>query len=268
MRNNHYIESEWLDLVFEGKNKSYGAFLLRRNYASNMNRALILGLFFFVFCSFVPGYFFKVPKEKVVSTCIDCFPWGWGVKVEKQQYKEKKIKIVYRKKPKYNRTRLIVPIVMEDRLIKHYDWKQILSINEIETNFIDESIDTVSYTKSTKLISHSTSTDAIFVDGAKESVRLWIGNCIKLPKKVLHTSLHGKIIVSFIVDENGFVTNPEIWKDEIGDRCAKAVLSSIQKMPKWKPAIRDGKPCKQRILYPITFEYKKTVLDNFGMHQF
>lgn len=36
------------DLVFEGRNKSYGAYFLRRNYKKNLTMALLFSLFIYV----------------------------------------------------------------------------------------------------------------------------------------------------------------------------------------------------------------------------
>ncbi|MGB5033877.1 MAG: hypothetical protein WBO76_17270, partial [Saprospiraceae bacterium] len=42
------------DIVFEGRNKSYGAYFLRRRYDKSMINGILLGVIIFVFLIFLP----------------------------------------------------------------------------------------------------------------------------------------------------------------------------------------------------------------------
>ena len=55
MENNMYWQKKSIDdLVFEGRNKSYGAYLLRRIYDRHMSRAMISGIIFFILAVSAP----------------------------------------------------------------------------------------------------------------------------------------------------------------------------------------------------------------------
>jgi len=43
------LKQEWIDVVFNGRNKSYGAYDLRKSNPKNTNKALVYGIIFFVF---------------------------------------------------------------------------------------------------------------------------------------------------------------------------------------------------------------------------
>ena len=43
------LKQEWIDVVFSGRNKSYGAYELRKSNPKNTNKALLYGVIFFVF---------------------------------------------------------------------------------------------------------------------------------------------------------------------------------------------------------------------------
>ncbi|MER3463947.1 MAG: hypothetical protein C4329_05565, partial [Chitinophagaceae bacterium] len=61
------------------------------------------------------------------------------------------------------------------------------------------------------------------------------------------------VYVRFIVNENGTVTQFEIVKS-VGTTYDKEVLRVMKKMPKWKPAIQNGKNVIVTFTQPVTFQ--------------
>ena len=65
MRENLDINSkEWCDIVFEGKNKEYGAYTLRKSSNKRHGRALLIISVLFVFSLLLPGMIKTVLPEK------------------------------------------------------------------------------------------------------------------------------------------------------------------------------------------------------------
>jgi periplasmic protein TonB len=268
MASNHFMESKWIDLIFEGKNKSYGAYILRQNYDSSIKRALILGVFFFVFCSFVPGYFYNAP-DKVVDYSG---PGGCGW-VELSKYKkveEKCKKIVYRKRPK-GPLKFVPPIVTEDYIIKYYDLKakkDTIAIAQLESIMMSEvkSIENIP-----QLIEKS---EPIFDDGVgcvaafqileptfgkftKIETIHWIQQQIKYPEFALEKGLEGEVLVSFVINKQGKVENVKIIKDDVGGGCAEAAVKVIENMPEWTPGKQNGNNVKVKVTIPILFKLEQ-----------
>ena len=48
------LKNQWVDIVFEGRNKKYGAFELRKTNGKTTLRALIIGGFIFIFLVSLP----------------------------------------------------------------------------------------------------------------------------------------------------------------------------------------------------------------------
>ncbi len=48
------LKQEWIDVVFNGRNKAYGAYELRKTNPRTTNRALIFGAAFFIFVISLP----------------------------------------------------------------------------------------------------------------------------------------------------------------------------------------------------------------------
>ncbi len=60
------------------------------------------------------------------------------------------------------------------------------------------------------------------------------------------------MIVSFLVKEDGSLEDIKIVKG-IGEECDLEAIRLVQIMPKWNPAIQNGKPVETRIEMPIQF---------------
>ena len=65
--------------------------------------------------------------------------------------------------------------------------------------------------------------------------------------------VQGRVIVRFLVDSTGTVSNPEIIKSEVTKDYNKEVIRVVQLMPKFKPAEKDGKPVDAWFTMPINF---------------
>ncbi|MGZ3946419.1 MAG: TonB family protein, partial [Mucilaginibacter sp.] len=62
----------------------------------------------------------------------------------------------------------------------------------------------------------------------------------------------GKVVVSFVIEEDGSLTGGRVVKG-IGDGCDEEALRVIKRMPKWKPAVQNGKSVRVAYNVPITF---------------
>src|SRR6187200_364486 len=68
MRSENILSADILDLIFENRNKNYGAYMLRKHYNSHMVKALLY-TFLMVAAGFSGTLFFKTepPKEIIVT---------------------------------------------------------------------------------------------------------------------------------------------------------------------------------------------------------
>ena len=65
--------------------------------------------------------------------------------------------------------------------------------------------------------------------------------------------IQGKVVVSFIINKDGSIASPRIVTsaDPILDREAMRV---VKMMPRWKPGMEDGKPCRTMFAIPVNFQ--------------
>lgn len=88
----------------------------------------------------------------------------------------------------------------------------------------------------------------------------YIANNLKFPATAQAAGIEGTVYVGFEINENGYVSRAFLLKD-IDEACGKEALRVIQNMPKWEPAIDNGKPVKVQLNIPIHFNLKYDQVD-------
>lgn len=81
------------------------------------------------------------------------------------------------------------------------------------------------------------------------------------PEDAEKQGIHGKVIVSFIVDIDGTIKNVEVDQRVYPSLDAEAVRV-INAMPKWKPATKQGTPVRVRYSVPISFSFTEEKTDS------
>ena len=100
--------------------------------------------------------------------------------------------------------------------------------------------------------------------GGSKALLEYIHNNMIYPEDALKDSVQGRVIVQFIVEKNGSISNPKIVSrvtfmmdpaDSIKSRPFDAeAIRLISTMPRWTPGKYKGEPC--RILYSIPVSFK------------
>lgn len=81
----------------------------------------------------------------------------------------------------------------------------------------------------------------------------WLTATLKYPDAALKRRMHGKVMISFIVEKDGTLTSLKVIKSA-GKMFDDEALRVARLMPQWKPGKADGKPCRSMIAIPIVFE--------------
>ena len=80
----------------------------------------------------------------------------------------------------------------------------------------------------------------------------WLLLNMKYPVEAMNKKEQGKVIVQFIVSENGEVSEPKIIRS-VSPALDKEACRIVLAMPKWNPGKLKGKPVAVRYMLPITF---------------
>ena len=95
----------------------------------------------------------------------------------------------------------------------------------------------------------------IFRGGGITEFRYWVMRRLKYPETMLEQRVQGRVIIHFVVDEQGKVGPWDVAFSPHADLSA-AVINIIAKSPLWTPGYRDGKPVK--VLFEFTVDFKTT----------
>ncbi len=88
--------------------------------------------------------------------------------------------------------------------------------------------------------------------GGVEAMYKFLQENIKYPPLALENGIEGRVYVTFVVEEDGTITEPRVLRD-IGGGCGREAIRVVKLMPKWKPGKQSGKPVRVQYNLPINF---------------
>lgn len=80
----------------------------------------------------------------------------------------------------------------------------------------------------------------------------WLANNIRYPEDAHHADVQGRVIVKFIVNADGSVSDAQVIKS-VYPSLDQEALRVIMAMPKWQPAENGGKKVASYFTLPLTF---------------
>lgn len=89
--------------------------------------------------------------------------------------------------------------------------------------------------------------------GGEASLMRWLSANVMYPADAHEEGVSGKVIISFVVEKDGSVTNPEVQRSP-DERLSQEAIRLIEKMPKWAPAKNSGHQVRFRQQIPIMFK--------------
>lgn len=91
--------------------------------------------------------------------------------------------------------------------------------------------------------------------GGTAALMEYLRNNIKYPAICRENNIQGKVIVTFVVNKDGAITDPEVVKS-VNPSLDKEALRVISQMPNWKPGTQRGKPVRVKFNVPVSFQLK------------
>jgi periplasmic protein TonB len=91
--------------------------------------------------------------------------------------------------------------------------------------------------------------------GGLNAWQKYLVNNLKYPERALKAEVMGTVEVVFIVDKEGRITSPEIFRS-VEYSLDKVTMALLQKSPAWIPATQDGKIVKSYKKQPILYRFR------------
>jgi len=271
MKPENILESSTLDILFENKNKAYGAYELRRFYPNRLKKSIGATALLVLIFAVLQGW--KTPK-KVVNLYV-----GKVITLAKFDNPTPEKPKPIEKKPIQREVKKAVaeviytnPTITPDHLVKNI----VPDVTDVDTSFIGSKFNLIGGQDSgfvgiTPGLSNDTSnyktivsttnndddsttfnpTESPEFQGGIEALQNFMLRNLHQPNDIAEGE-RIVVLAQFVVDKKGNISDVEIIQNGRDD-LDNEVLRVIQKMPKWKPGLQNGLPLSVYFKMPISF---------------
>jgi TonB family protein len=88
--------------------------------------------------------------------------------------------------------------------------------------------------------------------GGLDALANFLRTNLQYPKEAQRNGIYGRVVVSFVVEKDGTLTNVKIARG-IGGGCDEEAVRVVSISPKWKPGIQNNRPVRVAYSVPIKF---------------
>lgn len=254
------------DIVFENRNKDYGAYFLRKNYANHLNRAVVIGVGIFTLIfggAWTYQKYVSESPEKLPEVVVCDF--GPFREFEKPA---EPIKRAARKAAapqiRFVEPEPVADLTLTEDVIPSTD---VLEVNVISGTTIEGTGEVPPFTEPGTPVEvvkpaepEKTEDNGIletveklpeFPGGMAEMYK-FINSHIKYPSAAQRGNISGRVFVKFVVEKDGSIGSIEILKG-IGFGCDEEAARVIKSMPRWSPAKQNGKSVRVYYNMPVFY---------------
>jgi protein TonB len=89
--------------------------------------------------------------------------------------------------------------------------------------------------------------------GGQEGLMAFLRKNVRYPPKAVEVDIQGRVMISFIVNAKGMVEGAKVMRG-IGGGCNEEALRVVNAMPKWKPGKQNGQAVKVYYTLPVSFK--------------
>jgi len=246
------------DLVFDERNQNYGAYYLRSCYNKNVTRALTISVLAILLATIIPFIVFKQAHSVNVNDVV---------MVDFGEMDKPADDVTPPPPPPpppvenlEHRVRFTPPVITEDNVEDTHLLNQD-ELNKQSTNtapIITDELNIISEDKTkSKVIDQP---EPIFTivsiqpsfEGGVDKMYQWLGENIKYPQEARESGISGTVVVTFVVEKDGSITNVEPL-NKIGGGCEQEAVRVVKLMPKWRGGKQNNMPVRVQFNIPIKF---------------
>lgn len=88
--------------------------------------------------------------------------------------------------------------------------------------------------------------------GGQEALMQFLRQEVKYPKEAEEKGLQGRVVVRYIIEKDGSISEVEIVKS-VNEYLDAEAIRVVNAMPKWKPGKQKGEPVRVKFTLPVTF---------------
>jgi protein TonB len=258
--------NEWLDVVFDQKNKSYGAYALRRQSASNTVKALFIAGTLFILLFLSPKI---VSLIKGNNTVEDVYEQKTPVTIQPPPAVNPKTPPPTSIEPpqaKKDVLRFPPPIVVDREVdTDPPQIKELANADPGQKTIVGDPDGQIVITAATgegikqaAIVEDNIVREFVSLEvqpmfpGGMSKFYNYLSKAIKYPEMAQENRVQGKVFMSFIVEKNGTLTDIKVEK-RLGSGTDEEAIRVLKASPHWMPGIQNGQPVRVKYNIPISF---------------
>ncbi|HWB91357.1 MAG TPA: energy transducer TonB [Puia sp.] len=279
MEANKILKSDLLDIIFDHRNKEYGAYQLRKGYNKRLLTALT-GVALITGSLFAANYIVSKTggRPRQLATVVD-------VQLESVQ-EEKKTEPLPPPPPppkaaiqKIETTRFTPPKIVKDNEVKEEEKPpELEKLEQTKIGVVnqegvrDEGIVTPPVGDAGKGVVQAPSKNHDATDYNQTFTKVeieseypggfaawlrYLNKNFRYPEDALNNEIQGTVIVQFIVDRDGNVSDVEAISGPESGGLKQEAMRVIRQSGKWTPAIQNGRQVKSYKKQPVVFKLEQ-----------
>ncbi len=255
------LKNQWLEIVFEGRNKKYGAYDLRKTISKNTFKAFLIGAFVFAFAVSIPKLLSLIPdssdSDEIVNVKIAT------VKMPPKEKPKENLPPPPPPKPKVDVQKFVKPVIAKaEEVVEEIVVAKDLKDKNIGSETIKGDPDApLSVEPAGTGVAAVVEEDNTVYNSAGLEVKPdfpgGIGKFYSFVQKNYQMpdeeGLKGKVYVTFVVEKDGTLTDIKVVRD-IGYGTGKEAIRVLKATPRWNPGEQNGKPVRCTFSLPISLQ--------------
>lgn len=245
------------DIVFEKRNKDYGAYRLRKKYNRNVMIALLIGTIIIATAIITP--YLKasadVNRAKRAERQVE-------IKMENLDQPQENVEPPPPPPPPVETVRqmaYVAPVVVDS--IKPEDVKQLMTADQAQVEVKNEDVQVQEQVQ--EEVKEEEAPQEVFVvveemptfPGGEKALFEFIYANIQYPEIAKENNIQGRVILRFCVTYKGGVDQVSILKP-VDPSLDNEAIRVIKMLPPWKPGKQGGKPVNVWYSVPVVFQLK------------
>lgn len=251
------------DIVFEARNKQYGAYQIRKNY--NLTLILIMsGLVLSVGIAYGAYVVIKnLPKEEEKEVIVETTQFSIDAPPVEEDIEEPPVQEEI--PPMEKSIEFIAPVVTDKEVTTTMATQETLETTSSST--VTNDTDTPNFGKiietPTKPVVEEKKPEVVFEDveesaeypGGRAEMMKFLQQNMRYPETASQAGIEGRCYLKFVVGTDGTITDVRVLRG-VPDcpECDKEAVRVVRSMPKWKAGKNGGKAVKSYFNLPVSFK--------------
>jgi protein TonB len=244
------------DLIFDKRNKEYGAYMLRRNYSRLVNWSTLIAIVSVSLIVLIP--FIKIITHTEVAGSRLGVRYV-SVQMDKLDPPKEEIFVPPSAPPppaSQPVIKYVPPVIVDSIPPTEKRMPTVADVQSAPPDQVNPDIAVSSSASDNELIGDPNGTGGdepfmivevkpTFRGGDIEKFREWVQKRVVYPQLAQENNIRGRVYLTFVVERDGSVTTVNIVKgvDKLLDDAAK---KAIEASPKWSPGLQRGRPVRVR----------------------